>query len=93
MHLKISARDEGDFCLIDVVDDGPGIPEAAQERVFRLFQTLSATERQGAGLGLAVAKRLVEGAAGRIDLISSDGRPGSTFRIWWPRFTRSDRGE
>jgi PAS domain S-box-containing protein len=89
----LSARDQDEFCVIDVKDDGPGIPVAAQARVFRLFQTLTATQRGSSGLGLAVARRLCEGHGGRVELISSDGVRGSLFRVWWPRFMRSDIDE
>ncbi len=89
-QIAILAREEGGFCVISVIDDGPGIPKVAQARVFRLFQTLSATERAGGGLGLAVAKRLTESHAGRIELISIDDRPGCNFEVWWPRFMRSE---
>jgi len=90
---RLQARDQDEFCVIDVIDDGPGIPFAAQSRVFRLFQTLTTTERGSSGLGLAVARRLCEGHGGRIDLISGGEVRGSTFQVWWPRFMRSDIGE
>ena len=90
MSIAIKSRDEGDYVVIDVADDGPGIPEAAHERVFKLFQTLSSSEKKGSGLGLAVAQRLVSGHGGRLHLVSTDGVRGCTFRIWWPRFKRSD---
>ena len=88
--IKVYARETGEHCIIDVVDDGPGIPEAAQERVFRLFQTLMASDGKGSGLGLALVQRLVEGHGGRIELLSADGERGCTFRVWWPCFMRSD---
>lgn len=90
VHLGINARLEGNHCIIEVSDDGPGIPSAAQQRVFRLFQTLNASERKGAGLGLAVVQRLVEGHGGSITLISDEETRGCTFRVIWPRFARSD---
>lgn len=93
IHVVVKSRDQGDFVAIDVCDDGPGIPEAAQSRVFRLFQTLSASDKKGSGLGLALTQRLVSSNGGRIELISFDGRRGCTFRIWWPRFVRSDLHE
>lgn len=89
-HVAIHARLEGNHCIIEVSDEGPGIPLAAQQRVFRLFQTLNASERRGAGLGLAVVQRLVEGHGGSITLISDENKRGCTFRVIWPRFVRSD---
>jgi PAS domain S-box-containing protein len=86
-RIRIEARAEGDLCAFGVTDDGPGVPPAAGERVFRLFQTLTAAERGGTGIGLALSKRLVEVHGGRIELVSPvrDGR-GASFRFWWPRF-------
>lgn len=88
--ITLRARLEGNSCLFDVCDDGPGIPEASQGRVFRLFQTLSAAQRKGTGLGLAVVQRLVESHGGSITLLSQDGKRGCTFRVTWPRFARTD---
>jgi len=88
--IRLRSRDEGEYVVIAVQDDGPGIPEAVQGRAFRLFQTLTASERKGSGLGLAVTKRLVEVHGGHIDLVSRDGQRGTTFVVRWPRFIRSD---
>jgi signal transduction histidine kinase len=73
-----------------VIDDGPGIPESAQTRVFRLFQALTSSERKGSGLGLAVAKRLTESHGGHIEMRSVAEQAGCTFEVWWPKFMRSD---
>lgn len=89
-NIQIRCRAEGNMCVMDVRDDGPGIPEAAQERAFRLFQTVSSAGRNNSGLGLAVTKRLVEAHGGNILLMSEDGRRGCHFRIYWPRVARSD---
>jgi PAS domain S-box-containing protein len=89
-RIGIEVREEGSYCVFSVVDDGPGIPESARARVFRLFQTLTASERMGSGLGLAVAKRLVENHGGRLELLPGAGERGCVFSIWWPRFARSD---
>ena len=93
MRIAVESRYEGDYVMIDVIDDGPGIPEAAQERVFQLFQTLAKSDKNSSGLGLAVAQRLVNGHGGRINVICADGRRGCVFRIWWPRMVRSDLDE
>jgi signal transduction histidine kinase len=85
-NIEIRVEDAGRYCLFTVSDDGPGIPVAAQERVFRMFQTLSPTNSGGSGIGLALSKRFVESHGGRIALESADGVRGTSFRVWWPRF-------
>jgi PAS domain S-box-containing protein len=85
-NVEIRVEDAGRYCVFTVSDDGPGIPLAAQERVFRMFQTLPPANRGGAGMGLALSKRFVETHGGRIALESADGVRGTTFRVWWPRF-------
>lgn len=88
--ITIKAEASGNFCLFSVIDNGPGIPVAAQERVFRLFQTLTSSERAGSGIGLALVKRLTESHGGHIELVSNDGERGACFKVLWPRFPRRD---
>jgi PAS domain S-box-containing protein len=87
--IVVRARPDGSDCLLEVADDGPGVPPAAHERIFRLFQTLSDDEgpRRG-GIGLALVKRIVGAHGGRIEVQSQVGVRGTTFRVWWPRFPR-----
>ena len=60
---KVAVRaslEEGGLLLL-VEDDGPGIPEAFQERVFEMFQTLQPRDRrEGSGIGLAIVRRIAE---------------------------------
>ena len=88
-QLTVAACVDDSACQISVIDDGPGVPATGRERIFKLFQTLAASERAGSGIGLALTKRLVEVHGGRIELISpvNNGR-GACFRFWWPRFPR-----
>ena len=87
-RIAIDIEEADLYCVFAVSDDGPGIPVRAQGRIFHMFQTLSAAERAGSGIGLALSKRLVETHGGRITLDSRDGERGSVFRIFWPRFER-----
>jgi PAS domain S-box-containing protein len=87
-NVDVTVEDDDAYCLFTVTDNGPGIPTEAQERVFRMFQTLTASEREGSGMGLALTKRLVEAHGGRVTLESRDGQRGAKFRMWWPRFER-----
>lgn len=84
--LEIRVADEGRYCVFTIADDGPGIPEAFHERAFRMFQTVSASEQEHSGIGLALCKRMVESNGGRIRLESCDGVRGATFEVRWPRF-------
>jgi PAS domain S-box-containing protein len=90
--IEISAEPSGSYCLFQIKDNGPGIPAAAHDRVFRLFQTLSNSETSS-GIGLALAKRLTESHGGQIELVANEGVRGCIFRVWWPRFSRKDIDE
>ncbi len=83
IDVRIVERDE--YCVFTVSDDGPGIPAASRERVFRMFQTLAAADRGNSGVGLALSKRLAEAHGGRIELGAAAGGRGAAFQVWWPR--------
>jgi signal transduction histidine kinase len=71
---------------IFVEDDGPGIPEEEQERIFEPFYRLGSElrrETQGVGIGLSIAKHIAEAHGGRITVESSPGT-GSQFTIVLP---------
>lgn len=93
-RIRVQAREDDSYCEVSITDDGPGIPGASKERIFKLFQTLTASERGSSGIGLALTKRLVEVHGGRIEVASpvSDGR-GARFNFWWPRFPRRTSDE
>lgn len=71
---------------IDVQDTGPGIPINAQKYIFEPFRQVDGTmtrEHGGSGLGLSIAKRLIELMGGEIYLISEIGQ-GSLFSVYLP---------
>jgi signal transduction histidine kinase len=78
--IVVCVSRNGDTAHITVDDAGGGVPEALRQRVFEPFFS---TKSGGAGLGLAVAKRFVEEAQGRICCEPMDGR-GARFRIQLP---------
>lgn len=87
-RIGVRAEPAGADCLIEVADDGPGVPPSAHERIFRLFQTLHDDGPRRTGLGLALVKQIVTTHGGRIEVRSVEGERGTTFRVWWPRFPR-----
>src|SRR5579884_4253027 len=78
-EIAITARREGSFWVIAIKDNGIGIPQEHQERIFGLFQRLHTREQYpGSGIGLATCKRIIEQYGGRIWVESTPGE-GSTF--------------
>jgi signal transduction histidine kinase len=65
--------------VIDVVDDGPGVPKELTDRIFNAFFT---TKPQGSGLGLAIVRKVVDAHDGKIDILG--GRRGTHFRVTLP---------
>ena len=76
-----ASREEGGAVTIEVEDTGKGIPAAEQGRVFeRFYRGSGALESEGFGLGLSIAKRMVDVMGGQIGLRSASGE-GSTFWV------------
>ena len=75
--ITISARNETAKHIIDVIDNGPGIPERIRAT---LFQPFHHSGNGGSGLGLAISKELLEAHGGTLELVSSDEN-GTHFRI------------
>jgi signal transduction histidine kinase/CheY-like chemotaxis protein/HAMP domain-containing protein len=78
--------DNAKFVLVWVQDQGQGIPQEAQERIFEKFEqaeNVMTRQHQGSGLGLAICRGVVEGHGGRI-WVKSEPRKGSTFYLTLP---------
>ncbi|MEX1187398.1 MAG: GAF domain-containing sensor histidine kinase [Gemmatimonadaceae bacterium] len=82
-RVLIRARHVGDAVAFDVVDTGPGIPPADVPRVFDRYWQAKKTASLGSGLGLTIAKGIVEAHGGRIDVTSVQGE-GTVFTFSIP---------
>ena len=86
--VTVRSRANGGFLLIDVVDNGPGVPPAVASQLFRPFTT--GGRAGGAGLGLAIARDLVRAHGGDITLADTSSQ-GTTFRFTLPCSSVSPR--
>jgi len=84
-QIRISAKKDGAFIMIGVTDQGEGLSQADQAKLFQSFERLRETSltNPGLGLGLLVCQRLVEAHGGRIWAESEIGH-GSTFWFTLP---------
>jgi len=85
-RIELSGRVEGDGCLLEVADDGPGIEAEHLPRIFERFYRIDkgrSRELGGTGLGLSIARHVVESHGGSIRVESRPGR-GTRFAIRIP---------
>ena len=80
--IRISTRLEGPDVVIEIADDGPGIPPEFQERIYEPFFTTKQVGK-GTGQGLALARNTVERHGGSLECTSEPGQ-GTTFTIRLP---------
>src|SRR5690606_34581438 len=84
-QISIELVEKAEEFILIVSDNGPGIPHEDQERIFNwYYQSGENSLQQGAGIGLALTKRLVKDLQGNIDVVSQPGK-SSTFSIVIPK--------
>jgi signal transduction histidine kinase len=78
--VEVELRREGDCVAVRVTDTGRGIPPEALPKIFKPFFT---TRNEGTGLGLSLAKGIVQSHGGRMEVASTPGQ-GTQFEVWLP---------
>jgi two-component system nitrogen regulation sensor histidine kinase NtrY len=84
--IAVSGRNEGNNIVVDVVDNGIGLP---RENRHRLLEPYVTTREKGTGLGLAIVTKIIEEHGGRVELLDAPsvatGGRGAMIRITLPR--------
>ena len=88
--VRISAEIEGQTAVLDVSDNGPGVPAAMRDRIFDAYITSKNTgdQEKGMGLGLTIARWIAEKHGGQLELAET-GPTGSRFRLTLPALAPS----
>jgi signal transduction histidine kinase len=80
--LTLRTRRQGDYAVVEIADNGPGIPEDVRDRIFEPFFTTK-PPGEGSGLGLETARRIVvKRHHGKLEVETSDA--GTTFSVYLP---------
>jgi two-component system OmpR family sensor kinase len=79
-QVTLRLAKQGEECLIEVVDTGPGIPPSERSRIFAPFYRGADASGPGSGLGLAIARDAAERCGGSISVEARADPPGTVFR-------------
>lgn len=87
--IEIMATPDGEEVIVSISDEGPGVPQDQRDKIFHRFHSDRPVEEEfgrHSGLGLAIAKTIVEGHEGQIQVKNRpDGRRGACFEIRLPK--------
>ena len=82
-HITLSARKSNQIVIVEIADDGPGIPDPAKKKLFDMFYTNGKERgdgRRGLGLGLSLCRSIVTAHGGAIEAVDNHPR-GTIFRF------------
>ena len=86
-EVTIVVRAKGDNAVVQVIDDGPGIPAAARDKVFERFVRLDADRSRrggGTGLGLAIVAEIVAAHGGSVGITDREAGTGTVVTVQFP---------
>lgn len=86
-RIAIQAERSGQEVIIDLSDQGPGIPEEERERIFDMFYSVSRgdrAKRTGSGLGLAICRGMIAAHGGQIQALPGEAGWGTRMRLRLP---------
>ncbi|MEL6256669.1 MAG: HAMP domain-containing sensor histidine kinase [Bacteroidota bacterium] len=84
-HIEITTKENTDYWIIELKDNGKGIPENRIPEVFTEYKRIDIDpDIPGSGLGLSIVKRHMEAHGGRIEIESAENR-GTSFQLFFPK--------
>ena len=86
--VTVRTRESDAEAVLEVEDNGVGIPESEREKVFERFYRIPGTGGEGCGLGLPIVAEIVERHGGRLELTGAHGGRGTLVRVQFPRLAR-----
>ncbi len=90
-RIRVAFTQDNDWWTFSVSDNGPGIEKEYFEKIFGVFQTLHPRDQyESTGIGLAVVKKIVEMAGGRVWVVSEVGK-GCTFFFTVPKHPQPEK--
>ena len=83
-NVQVKAEQNSFFVKIDIIDDGIGIEKEEIPKIFgRFYRSLSVADQPGVGIGLFLAREIIQAQKGYIKVTSKRGK-GSTFSVFLP---------
>jgi two-component system OmpR family sensor kinase len=92
-HVQVTVRRDGDAAVIEVADDGPGIPADLREHIFDRFVRRDADRSgggSGSGLGLAIVRAVANAHGGTVELVANEPH-GARFVVRLPAAARVEQ--
>lgn len=83
-EVTVRVRREEKAVIMEVEDDGPGVPEAERSRVFERFYRVLGTNQDGCGLGLSIVREVADLHQAEVRLLSGADGVGTLMRITFP---------
>jgi two-component system OmpR family sensor kinase len=85
--VDVNLARDGNLLVLEVKDNGPGIPPGEREKIFERFYRIAGNEVQGSGLGLAIVRQIIDRHGAVIDIAAGENSMGAVFSIKFPPFS------
>lgn len=82
--VTVHTAARGGINVLEVEDEGPGVPEAERGRIFQRFYRILGAEGDGCGLGLAIVQEIAQAHQARVSIADRGNGPGSVFTVEFP---------